>query len=159
MDERKPEYYQLGEKDMFLVSQKALIIQDGKLLVLKSTAEGDIWNGRWELPGGLLEMNENMEDGLEREVMEETGLEISVGPIVAVGDYPFKGFIFEGRGSYNVRIIGLAYRCSLKGGEIKLSSEHNEYKWVSPEELKNLEFNPSAKFTIDQYLNQNNFSS
>lgn len=41
-------------------------------------------NGRWEPPGGVLELNETIEDGLRREVREETGADIEVGPLTGV---------------------------------------------------------------------------
>ena len=41
-------------------------------------------NGNWEPPGGVLELEEAIEDGLRREVREETGAEIEVGPLTGV---------------------------------------------------------------------------
>lgn len=41
-------------------------------------------NGHWEPPGGVLELDETIEDGLRREVREETGVEIDLGPLTGI---------------------------------------------------------------------------
>ena len=45
--------------------------------------------GQWSLPGGTLEVGETLEAGIAREVEEETGLTVDVGPIVEVFDRDF----------------------------------------------------------------------
>ena len=56
-------------------------------------------NGRWEPPGGVLELDETIEDGLRREVREETGAEIEVGPLTGVYKNMQRG------------IVALVFRC------------------------------------------------
>ncbi|MEO7193017.1 MAG: NUDIX domain-containing protein [Vicinamibacterales bacterium] len=43
--------------------------------------------GRWSLPGGVLELGETLEQGVMREVVEETGLRVAVGPLVDVAEH------------------------------------------------------------------------
>ncbi|GAB3055103.1 NUDIX domain-containing protein [Intrasporangium mesophilum] len=57
-------------------------------------------NGNWEPPGGVLELEETIEDGLRREVREETGAEIEVGPLTGVYKNMKRGIValvFRGR--------------------------------------------------------------
>src|SRR3954469_9135931 len=58
-------------------------------------------NGHWEPPGGVLELNETIEEGLRREVREETGAEIEVGPLTGV----YKNM--------NRGIVALVFNCHL----------------------------------------------
>lgn len=63
------------------VSVAAAILDDsGKRILLIKRRD----NGHWEPPGGVLELDETVEDGLRREVREETGAEILVGPLTGV---------------------------------------------------------------------------
>ena len=59
-------------------------MQDGKVVLVKRRFEP--LAGQWSLPGGRLELGETLEAGLAREMLEETGLEVEVGPVVDVFD-------------------------------------------------------------------------
>ena len=63
-----------------IVGVGAVIVQDGKVLVVKRKYEP--LAGRWSLPGGTLELGETLEEGVAREMREETGLEVEVGPVI-----------------------------------------------------------------------------
>ena len=56
----------------------------GKVVLVKRRFEP--LAGQWSLPGGRLELGETLEAGLAREMLEETGLEVEVGPVVDVFD-------------------------------------------------------------------------
>ncbi len=115
-----------------LFLQKAFIISDGKVLIAKRKEE-KMFSGMWDIPGGKLEDNESLYTGIKREVLEETGLEItdilctlsSILFVASIGDKP--------------TIFRNLYLCKATG-EITLSSEHSEYLWVDPKDLKNYEF-------------------
>jgi ADP-ribose pyrophosphatase YjhB (NUDIX family) len=74
-------------------------------------------NGKWEPPGGVLELEESIEDGLRREVREETGAEIEVGSLTGV----YK----------NMRraIVALVFRCSIQSSHQPSSDEALEVAW------------------------------
>jgi 8-oxo-dGTP diphosphatase len=80
-------------------------------------------NHRWEPPGGVLELHESIEDGLRREVREETGLDVE--PVTLSGVYK------------NMRrgIIALVFRCTVTGGELGVSDETESYRWVSEADI------------------------
>ena len=67
-----------------IVGVGAVIVQDGKVLVVKRKYEP--LAGQWSLPGGTLELGETLQEGVAREMREETGLEVEVGPVIEVFD-------------------------------------------------------------------------
>jgi 8-oxo-dGTP diphosphatase len=76
-------------------------------------------NGRWEPPGGVLELDETIEDGLRREVREETGAEIDVGPLTGVYKNMTGG------------IVALVFRCRATSITATSSSEASSVDWLA----------------------------
>lgn len=74
-------------------------------------------NGRWEPPGGVLELDETIEDGLRREVREETGADIEVGPLTGV----YKNIPRA--------IIALVFRCQVTSGFKQETKEAAAVSW------------------------------
>ena len=81
---------------------------------------------RWEPPGGVLELNESIEEGLRREILEETGLMIE--PVALTGVYKNMA-----RG-----IVALVFRCHVISGHLDLNDEVSEFQWARLEEVKAL---------------------
>lgn len=75
--------------DKLFIATKAFIVNNGKVLVLReSTQYSDGGNaGRFDVPGGRLNPGEHFEEVLKREVKEETGLEVTIGKPVYVGEW------------------------------------------------------------------------
>ncbi|NIN95175.1 MAG: NUDIX domain-containing protein [Anaerolineae bacterium] len=146
------DFYDIDSNKAFLVSLKAFIVEEGKLLVLENAAEKSGGSSQWELPGGLLEIGESLEEGLIREVQEETGFEISVGSIIAAWDHWEHDFEFAGGRVVDARIVEIAFTCQVVAGEVKLSDEHSQFKWASREELQKLDYAPNSREAIRAYL-------
>jgi len=106
-----------------LVSGILPVREDGRMLLLQRPA------GTWEPPAGRLQPGESFEEGAIRELYEETGMLISPGHIIAtwVGEAP------SGRRLASVTYAGRAY-----GGEVTLSDEHLDHRWVTLEEWMSL---------------------
>ena len=111
------------------IGQKAFIEKDGELLILHDPQIG------FDLPGGKVFENEtDLTTSLQREVCEETELTIEVGK-------PFFTWLFtiplnSGHRSAGKIIFNVGYNCKYKSGEIKLSSEHDYYKWINKDNYK-----------------------
>lgn len=80
-------------------------------------------NGNWEPPGGVLELNETIEDGLRREVREETGVEIEVGPLTGV----YKNM--------RAGIVALVFKATARSAPSADSAEAFAVRWTPLSEL------------------------
>jgi 8-oxo-dGTP pyrophosphatase MutT (NUDIX family) len=107
------------------VAVKAVIKnQDGKFLIVR---EGE----RWQAVGGRLEKGEKLEDGLRREASEETGItDLVVGKVIHVDEWFAKP---EGELKH---IVALFFLCDTNTNDVVLSDEHQEFSWVTVEELE-----------------------
>ncbi len=109
------------------------VIEDGAgriLLVKHVPARGGFWKGKWICPGGALEAGETIEEGIKREVREETQLEIDlVSPL-----HPFDRIV-RSNGNVSLHIIYIDYLARLSGGELKAGSDVGEAIWVEKERL------------------------
>ena len=86
--------------------------------------------GQWSIPGGMLELGEELADGVRRELKEETGLEVEPLEIVAA----FDRITQEGkRVKYHYVIVD--YVCRLKRGRLKPASDVVDARWVRREDL------------------------
>ena len=81
----------------------------------------------WEFPGGKIELGENHETALRREIMEELHVDIKIGDKIENTYYEYDKFTIQ-LTSYFARIIS---------GNLMLT-EHAEFRWVKPEELMRL---------------------
>jgi 8-oxo-dGTP diphosphatase len=149
------DFYSIDKRKSFLVGLKALVVEENRLLVLKNTVGVFNKKSQWELPGGILEINEKIKEGLFREVEEETGLRVSVGDIFTIWDHWKEGFKLKDGRILDIRIIEIAFFCQKIGGELKLSDEHSQFKWATKEELKKLDFSLNSKSAIKEYLSLN----
>ena len=83
--------------------------------------------GQWELPGGRLRRNESLEQGLAREIREETSLDATVGPLL--GAYVFDAILHK-------RVVVLAYGCAAGADQQpRPSAEHTEVSLFRPDTL------------------------
>ena len=78
-------------------------------------------NSQWQAPGGVLELNESFEEGVVREVLEETGVQVQVERLTGV----YKN-LTEG-------VVALVYRCRPIGGAVRPSEEAREVAWIALE--------------------------
>jgi len=146
------EYFELNENEGFLVSQKAILLKNKKILLLKHF-DFDAWG----LPGGLINFDEDFFDGLKREIYEETNLILKKAKVFCVSSVNYKHFIFNNKLKKNVRIIQIGYLCKFEGENIVLSDEHVDYKWI---EVKNMDLNKislDSRQIVGEFINLGKF--
>lgn len=126
----------------FLAVKGIIRRNDGKILVLKRSDKDDHKPGVWETVGGGMDKEESPQEALVREISEETGLSISISS-------PFNVFTFKkDTGEFK---IGITFLCEYLSGEIMLSDEHSEYRWIEPKEFSEMESVPSFHEEIARY--------
>jgi 8-oxo-dGTP diphosphatase len=104
--------------------------------------------GEWSLPGGALEVGEKLREGVAREVKEETGLEVEVGPVLDVIDSIFPDA--EGRTQYHYVLID--YLCRPRSGTAVAASDASELRWARAGELEALGLRPVTLQVIGKAL-------
>lgn len=92
-----------------------VVREDGRVLAIRRAD-----NGTWEPPGGVLELDEAVEDGVRREVYEETGIKVGVERLTGVYKNVSRG------------IVALVFRCRPESGAERLSDESVEVDWLTP---------------------------
>ncbi len=106
----------------------AVIEKDGKILIAKRRI-GDRHGGRWEFPGGKIDVGETPEECLKRELKEELGIEAEVGEFICASSFKYM-FVPLELLVYKVRHISGKFR----------ALDHDELKWVEPSELTKYDF-------------------
>jgi 8-oxo-dGTP diphosphatase len=112
-----------------IVGVGAVVFDRGRVLLVKRGHEP--LKGEWSLPGGAVEIGETLEAAVAREVLEETGLAVEVGPIVDVVDRVQR--TGDGRVEYHYVIVD--YLCRAHTDCVVHGSDADDVRWVSVEEL------------------------
>ena len=108
----------------------ALIVCDGKLLLEKRKNEPG--KGKWSIPGGLVELGESVEQTVIREVREETGLEVEKPEHIDVVD----NVVRDNNSEIKYHFVIIDYFVKLKGGTMKATSDAEELRWVTFDEVE-----------------------
>ena len=108
----------------------AAVARDGRYLAARRTRPADV-AGLWEFPGGKVEPDETDEEALVREIREELGVEITIGERIP-GEWPLRDDL----------VLHL-YAATLTGGDPAPLEQHDEIRWVSPQEFDDIDWLPS----------------
>lgn len=112
------------------VAAHALIEKDGKYLVTRRSSDNGYMPGLWDTPGGTIHYAEEINTALKREIYEETGLTCEQKEIIFVHSF------MSGPHRHQFQLL---YRCLyLKGDIVLTSGDHDEFRWVTQEELSKL---------------------
>ena len=124
----------------------AVIVQDGKVLIVKR--KYDPLAGQWSLPGGGVELGETLVDSVVREMLEETGLQIEVGPVIEV----FDRITRDNNGEVRYHFVLVDYLCWPVGGELQASSDVEDARFVAPADLPHYNLTLKANQVIERAL-------
>ena len=107
----------------------ALIIEDGRILLVERGKEP--LKGFWSIPGGIVETGEKLEEGIRREVLEETGLDVDPYFMLEI----FERIIPDADGKPEYHFVLIDYLCRRLSGEPVAASDVSRVAWVSEREL------------------------
>jgi len=129
-----------------IVGVGGVVIQGDRVLLIRRGREP--LKGEWSIPGGMLELGECLEEGVCREVLEETGLKVRPLEALLVFDRIQKN---GERVQYHYVIVD--YVCRRTGGRLKPGSDVLDARWVERGELPDYRITPKASEVIADAFN------
>lgn len=119
----------------------ALLVREGRILLCRISDQIPKDSGRWTLPGGRIEFEETLAEGVERELKEETGLEVELGPVEWVETELFD--LPQGR----VRVVRVVFRARVTGGKLRSEQEGTTdlCEWIDLDSTPSLPLVPLAQ--------------
>jgi 8-oxo-dGTP pyrophosphatase MutT (NUDIX family) len=116
------------------VSVAGVVVDDqGRALLIQRRD-----NGHWEPPGGVLERDETIPEALQREVLEETGIQVAL-PATLTGVYK----------NMNALVVSLVFRCEAADGVPITGEETRALHWATREEVTQLANEAYATRVLD----------
>jgi len=129
-----------------IVGVGAVIVDDGNVVLIRRRYEP--LKGHWSLPGGMVEVGETLETALAREMLEETGLVVDVGPVIEVFDRIMRDEQFRVR--YHFVLID--YLCWPATRELRAGSDVDAAIWADPRRLGEYALTDKATSVIERGL-------
>jgi 8-oxo-dGTP diphosphatase len=127
-----------------LVGVGGVVIADGRALLIRRRSPP--LEGEWSIPGGMLEVGETIEEGVRRELAEETGLEVRVLDFIEVFERIFPDQ--DGRTKYHFVILD--YLCAVESGEARAASDVSDVAWARADELARYSLTTTATRVIER---------
>ena len=116
-------------------SVAGIALDENRVFIARRKSGGDI-GGKWEFPGGKVEINENAEAALIREYREEFDLAVSVGQRIGASSFTRRDTV------YNLDVYRIFFESALENITL---SEHTQWKWASLDEIYEIDFADSDR--------------
>ena len=126
----------------------ALIFQHDRILLVERGREP--LKGWWSLPGGVLETGERLEEGIRREVLEETGLSVNTLCVAEIFERIMRDA--DGRAEYHYVLID--YECEVAGGDLCAGDDVSAAAWVKREELQMYQLTEGTLEVIERVFDE-----
>jgi 8-oxo-dGTP diphosphatase len=132
--------------DRPVVGVGGVVIHNNRALLIRRGSEP--LRGQWSIPGGTLELGETLQQGVARELLEETGLEVKVLDLIEVFDRIFSN---PGNGSSAAEEKGprfhfviVDYLCERLSGEARAASDVTDVAYAAENELADYHLTETA---------------
>ena len=129
-----------------IVGVGAVIVEDGRVVLVRRRFEP--LKGRWSLPGGAVEVGETLESALAREMVEETGLQVDVGPVIDVFDRMTR----DEAGRVRYHFVLVDYLCRPVSGGLRAGSDVDDAIWADAAVLAPFELTDKTMAVIEQAM-------
>jgi len=131
-----------------MIGVGGVVIHEARTLLIRRGSAP--LKGEWSIPGGLLEVGETLEQGVVRELAEETGLDVQVIELIEVFERIFPAPPnADGTPGNPARpqyhFVILDYLCELRGGTTAAASDALEFAWAREEELVKFDLTPAVR--------------
>lgn len=146
---KRTDYYHDPEAppaNSLVVGGSAVVVDDEERILLQRRSD----SGNWALPGGMMDIGETFAQSVIREVKEETGFDVRIERIVGIYSDPGHVFAYsdgEVRQEFNICLA-----CTIIGGELAVSSESTDVRFVALDEVGGLTMHESIRKRIEDYL-------
>lgn len=127
-----------------VVGVGAVIFVEGRVVLIRRRYEP--LAGQWSLPGGTLELGETLEAGVAREVREETGLIVEVGPVLEI----FDRILLDEHRKVRFHFVLIDYLCRQVGGQLVHGSDVSDVVLADPAALDVYGLTPKAADVVRQ---------
>ena len=128
------------------VAVSAIIFKEERILMIKRGKEPN--KGKWSIPGGGIELGETLDQAVKREVREECSIEIEVERVF----YTTENIIRDDDGRVKYHYVLVDMLAKYAGGETKAQSDAEECRWVTAEELSELDITPRLRAVLERAL-------
>jgi 8-oxo-dGTP diphosphatase len=132
--------------DLPMVGVGGVVIKDGRALLIRRGSEP--LKGEWSIPGGMLEIGETLVEGVERELLEETGLTVRVIELIEVFERISHAEIPDNISRTNkgplYHFVIIDYLCEVVSGEAVAGGDVTDLAFATEEDLPRFELTPAA---------------
>lgn len=127
-----------------VVGVGALIFNDRQQVLLVERGNAPL-AGYWSLPGGAVETGERLEDAMAREVLEETGLQVSVGPIATI----FERIMPDEQGTCEYHYVLIDFYCTVLGGTLQAGDDSKQACWRDLCDLSSIQLTAGTREVLE----------
>lgn len=117
----------------------------GNILLVKTHHRG------WDCTGGQIEVGENIEEGVLREVLEESGVKAKVKSLCGIYSNVGKHIYYDGVTEVPTKVM-MDFICEYESGELKTSDETSEVKWVPINRAMEYITSPTIQYRLNKIL-------